>query len=401
MKPLADLIRPQTINEFVGQKHLTGKNGFIRRLLETKPKPFPSLIFWGPPGCGKTTLARIIAKTLKMEFFEFSAVSAKKSQIQQIFDKKGDQQIDIFSPQPSTSPPIVFIDEIHRFTKAQQDILLSPAEQGKITLIAATTENPSFYVISPLLSRCQTLIFNPLSKKELSLIIRRGLKQLKREISPKGEKQLLQVANGDARVALNIIEQASAITPPSQAIDEPTIKKIISSTTLRYDKTGEEHYNTISAFIKSMRASDPDAALYYLARMIESGEDPLFIARRLVIFASEDVGLADPKALNLATATFLACQQVGLPECQINLAHCTTYLAQAPKSRLSYNAYQKAKEDVKKYGNLPIPLKLRNAPTELMKKLGFGHGYQKYPKNESFLPKRLKNKKYLRPKPTN
>jgi putative ATPase len=363
--------------------------------LQSQQKNFPSLIFWGPPGCGKTTLARIIAQSLSLEFKEFSAVSAKKSQLQKIFEKGSKTQGDFFSSPSPGQPILVFIDEIHRFTKAQQDILLSPVEEGKIILIAATTENPSFTVISPLLSRCQTLIFNPLAPDELKTIVQRGLERLERKISPSALEQIVQISNGDARIGLNLLEQAAQITPPQKSIEEKFVKEIIASTTLRYDKTGEEHYNTISAFIKSMRASDPDAALYYLARMIKAGEDPLFIARRMVIFASEDIGMAQPTALVVANGVFRACETIGLPECVINLAHGVVYLAKAPKNRSAYNGLQLATEDVEKYGNLPVPLHLRNPVTKLMKDIGYGKNYQPYPKKgESFLPEKLKGKKY-------
>ncbi|MFH1601563.1 MAG: replication-associated recombination protein A [Candidatus Shapirobacteria bacterium] len=381
MQPLADLIRPKSLNEFVGQEHLTGRNGYIRKLLLKKNLSFPSLVFWGPPGVGKTTLARIIAHSLGISFQEFSAVSAKKSELQKIFSA------------PLFLPTLIFIDEIHRFSKAQQDVLLSPVESGKIILISATTENPSFYVISPLLSRSQTLIFNPLSGKEINTIIKRGLKKLKKKITSPAKELVANISNGDARVGLNLIEQAYGLTKKSALIDEKTIKKILSSTTLRYDKTGEEHYNTISAFIKCMRASQVDAALYYLARMIVSGEDPLFIARRMVVFASEDV--ASPTALVVANAVFQACQQVGLPECQENLAAGVVFLAQAKKDRRAYNAYMKALNDVRQFGNLPIPLSLRNPVTKLMKKAGYGKNYEAYPnKSKSLLPDQLKGKKY-------
>ncbi len=398
MQPLADLIRPQTLNQFVGQEHLAGKEGYVRNLLAQKNSSFPSLVFWGPPGCGKTTLARIIAKNLNVDFREFSAVSAKKSELQEIFESKRIKlQSGLFSKSSASKPTLIFLDEIPRFSKAQQDVLLSPVERGLIILIAATTENPSFSVISPLLSRSQTLIFNPLLLTEINTIINRGLKKLNRKITPKAKKLAVQISNGDARIGLNLIEQACRFVTPKKPIDEDLIEKIITSTTLRYDKTGEEHYNTISAFIKSMRASNPDASLYYLARMLKAGEDPLFIARRMVVFASEDIGIARPTALVIANEVFRACQTIGPPECAINLAHGVAYLASCAKSRSSYDALRAAQEDVERYGNLPIPMHLRNAPTKLMKKIGYGKDYEMYPeKGKNLLPEKLKGKKYFK-----
>lgn len=390
-QPLPDLLRPRTIKEVIGQKHLVGENGFITRLLNNKSS-FPSLIFWGPPGVGKTTVARIIANELDVEYKEYSAVTAKKNELVKEFGI-GSKQENLFE-QKIKKQKLIFLDEIHRFSKSQQDVLLSPVESGKIILIAATTENPSFYVISPLLSRCQVLIFNPLSRVELEQVLKRAEKLQGIKIEDKAKKMIISASNYDARTVLNIVQQA---IENDKTVTQEEVKRIINSTNLRYDKTGEEHYNTISAFIKSMRASNPDAALYYMARMIESGEDPLFIARRMVVFASEDVGLADPKAIMIATSTFQACQQIGLPECQINLAHCATYMAKAPKNRASYDAYFKALEDAKKYGNLPVPLHLRNPVTKLMEKIGYGKGYEPYPdKNKNLLPDKLKGKKYLK-----
>ncbi len=378
MEPLASKIRPTTLDEFVGQEHLTGKGKPLRVAIEKKE--LFSFILWGPPGSGKTTLARIYANSIGAEFYELSAVDSGKEDIKKVV---GNRQLKL-----SGKPKVLFIDEIHRFNKAQQDFLLPFVERGDITLIGATTENPSFEVISPLLSRARVFVLNEHSEKEMEKMLART----KLKIPKDARDWLIQMASGDARQAITTLETANALYGK---ISLDTLKEAIQSRHLRYDKKGEEHYNTISAFIKSMRASQPDAALYYLARMVDAGEDPKFIARRMVIFASEDIGLAQPTALVVANAVFEAVNKIGYPEATINLAHGVAYLAQCKKDRRSYDAVFEALDDVKKFGNLPIPMKVRNAPTKLMKELGYHKGYKLYDK-ESYLPDKIKKKKYLR-----
>lgn len=379
--PLADRIRPKNLDEFVGQKHLVGKNKPLRLLIENK-QVF-SMIFWGPAGVGKTTLARIIATETKAEFWELSAVSARKDDIRKIVGK---------SKNLNLIKKILFLDEIHRFNKAQQDFLLPCVESGQLILIGATTENPSFEVISPLLSRCQVFVLKELTESEIGEIIDRCLKAIEEKMDKKARGWLTNMANGDARAAITLIDNANSLYGNLKI---ESLKNALQNSYLRFDKKGEEHYNTISAFIKSMRASDPDAALYYLARMVEAGEDPKFIARRMVIFASEDIGMANPNALLLANQVFRAVEIIGYPECAINLAHGVVYLAKSKKDRSSYDGLRTAQEDVKTLGNLPIPMNLRNAPTKLMKEIGYGKGYDMYTK-EDLLPEKLKGKKYLK-----
>jgi putative ATPase len=384
--PLAERLRPKTLDDVIGQTHLVGPEGIIRKLLSTGF--LPSMVFWGPPGCGKTTLAKLLA-TLTNSFFESnSAVSATLTDVRRIVKEAEERK------QVKQMRTIFFLDEIHRFNKAQQDALLPHVEHGTIIFIGATTENPSFEVISPLLSRCRVLVLKPLSEEELNAIISRGLTFLKKTLTDDGTTFLMEIANGDARQLINILEIATSITSNKRLtlsdIEEAAQKKV-----LQYDTSGEEHYNTISAFIKSMRASDVDAALYYLARMVKAGEDPLFIARRMVIFASEDIGLAQPTALVVANAVFDGCHKVGYPEAQILLAHGVSYLSLAKKDRSSYDAFFTAMADVEQYGNLPIPLMIRNAPTKLMKDLDYGKGYEKY-STESHLPEKIKGKTYLK-----
>lgn len=375
MQPLADKIRPNNLDEFCGQEHLVGKNKPLR--VAILKKHLFSFILWGPPGSGKTTLARIYVQALDAKLYELSAVSAGKEDIRKII--KDDS---------SLKPKVLFLDEIHRFNKSQQDFLLPYVESGKLALIGATTENPSFEVIAPLLSRCRVFVLNELNEKDMTKIISRtGFKLGKVEID-----WLIRMANGDARQVITMIENTVQLY---KKINLANLKNTLQSKFLRYDKQGEEHYNTISAFIKSMRASQSDAALYYLARMIDAGEDPKFIARRMVIFASEDIGLSQPTALVVANEVFRAVETIGLPECAINLAHGVVYLATSKKDRRAYDGLQAATQDVKKYGNLPIPLKIRNAPTKLMKKLKYGQGYDKYDQDD-YLPAELKGKKYFK-----
>jgi len=388
--PLADRIRPKTLKEFVGQEHLVGKRGIIRKLIESDQ--LPSMIFWGPPGSGKTTLAHVIANATKSHFSANSAVSTTLNDVRKIV-REARERLAAYDQKT-----IFFLDEIHRFNKAQQDAFLPHVEKGTIVLIGATTENPSFEVIGPLLSRSRVFVLNQLEPEELKIIVKRGLKELKAKIEPKALDFVIQTSNGDGRIALNAVEIANSLIRSNQKISLQLIKEVFQKQSLLYDRMGDEHYNTISAYIKSMRASDVDAALYYLARMIEAGEDPLFIARRMVIFASEDIGMAQPTALVVANEVFQACDTIGYPECAHNLAHGTVYLAKAPKDRSTTSGLSAAIKDVKKRGNLPIPLEILNAPTELMSKLGYGKGYEPYPKNKSLLPKKLKGKKYYKNK---
>jgi putative ATPase len=387
MEPLAAKIRPKELKNFIGQEHLVGKDKPLRIAIEKKH--LFSFIFWGPPGVGKTTLARIYANELDADFFDLSAVSAGKDDIKKIIKK------DI----GGNKPKVLFLDEIHRFNKSQQDFLLPFVESGELTLIGATTENPSFEVIAPLLSRCRVFVMNELTEKEMEMIIGRVEKALRQSSGQKNIKidreskdWLIAMANGDARQAIAMLEATLHLYGK---ISVDFLKETLQSKFLRYDKKGEEHYNTISAFIKSMRASQPDAALYYMCRMIDAGEDPKFIARRMVVFASEDIGLAQPTALVVANDVFRAVETIGLPECAENLAHGVVYLSLAKKDRSAYNAYLAAMADVKKFGNLPIPLKIRNPVTKLMKELDYGKDYKKYTK-EDLLPDKLKNKKYLK-----
>ncbi|NMB70382.1 replication-associated recombination protein A [candidate division WWE3 bacterium] len=407
--PLAEILRPNTLEGFVGQKHLTGEDGIISKIIKNPEQNgyFPSLILWGPPGCGKTTLARIIANELNRKFYEFSAVNTSVKEIEkQIVPKKAFQrsQKDLGLQETKSITnlaPIIFIDEIHRFNKAQQDALLPHVENGDITLIGATTENPSFEVIGPLLSRTRVIVLTQLDEKDLGNLLSKALTQVNKTMDETTQKATILSANGDARVLINLIELASNLTN-RPSLDKEIITQALQRANLNFDLKGEEYYNTISALHKSIRGSDPDAALYWLARMLEAGQDPLYIARRLIRCATEDIGIKDPQALILAVAAFQSCERLGMPECNLALAELVVYLAKSPKSNQVYIAYEKVRSDVKKHGNLPVPMHIRNAVTDLMKEVGYGKDYKyehsdqgvKNPEVE-YLPDKLKGQKYL------
>lgn len=399
-KPLAERLRPQILDDYISQQHLVGKNGALTAHI--KRGIIPSLIFWGPPGIGKTTLAHIIAKTSKRPFYTLSAISSGVKDVRDVINK-AKQSEGLFT----TKNPILFIDEIHRFSKSQQDSLLGAVEKGWVTLIGATTENPSFEVIPALLSRCQVYILNAFDKKDLETLLLRAIEKdeiiSKNKIVLKETEALLQLSGGDARKLLNIFELiVNSEASPITITNELVLSKAQKNTVL-YDKTGEQHYDIISAFIKSIRGSDPNAAVYWLARMIEGGEDVKFIARRLLILASEDIGNANPTALIMANNTFQAVSTIGLPESRIILSQCAIYLASSPKSNSSYEAIKKAQSLVKDTGDLSVPLHLRNAPTKLMKDLNYGknykyaHSYENNFTEQEFLPERVKNTKLYQP----
>ena len=383
MQPLADKMRPTTLDDVIGQAHLLGDGEILRQIVKNK-QPV-SLMLWGPPGSGKTTLARIIANEVEADFIEISAVTTGMADVRKVFERaKANQAIG--------KRTLLFVDEIHRFNKAQQDAFLPHVESGLITLIGATTENPSFEVIRPLLSRSRVLVLQPHTKEDLTNIINRAAKQegWTKRLQPDAVDLLAELAQGDARVALGNLELAAQMTKGK--ITKSAVTTAAQRTIPGYDKNGEEHYNIISAFIKSMRGSDVNATLYYLARMVQAGEDPKFIARRMIIFASEDIGLAGNGAMALAVATFQAIERIGMPEAQYNLFHCAIALAKSEKSRVAANAMYKAMTAARDFPNLPVPLHLRNAPTKLMKDLGYQQGYQwkaNFKHDEGFLPPEL------------
>lgn len=374
--PLAERLRPESLDDYIGQKHLVGEGGVIRRMIELGR--INSFILWGPPGVGKTTLAKIIAKTTDASFYTLSAVTSGVKDVREVLDKCKQEAGSLFTK----ARPILFIDEIHRFNKSQQDSLLGAVEQGIVTLIGATTENPSFEVIRPLLSRAQVFTLKPLEREDLQTLLDRALSKdailQKRQTEVKETEALFRFAGGDARKLLNILDLLEQSTPKDKPliIDDKSVTESLQENPMAFDRNGEMHYDIISAFIKSVRGSDPDAAIYWLARLVAGGEDPKFIARRLVILAAEDIGLANPNALLLANATFDALAKIGWPEGRIILAECTIYLATSAKSNSAYLAIDKALENVRMTGDLSVPLHLRNAPTSLMKELGYGEGYK-------------------------
>ena len=396
-QPLAERLRPRTLDDYIGQQHLVGKGKVLRKMIESGT--LSSFILWGPPGVGKTTLAMIIAAGLNRPFHALSAVNSGVKDVREVIQKAESQRFF------NTPNPILFIDEIHRFSKAQQDSLLAAVEKGTVTLIGATTENPSFEVISPLLSRCQVYVLKAQEKADLEALIDRAVAQdvclKEKNITIREKDALISFSGGDARKLLNILELVvNAQTGDEIIIDNDTVRKELQENPLMYDKDGEQHYDIVSAMIKSIRGSDPDAALYYMARMLEGGEDPKFIARRLLISASEDIGLANPNAMLLANACF---DTIGMPEARIPLSECVIYLATSPKSNSAYLAIDNAIAAVKRTGNLPVPLNLRNAPTKLMKELNYGKGYQ-YPHNypghfveTEYLPEELKQSLFYQP----
>ncbi len=394
--PLADRMRPRNMDEFLGQEEIVGEGKLLRQAIEMDN--ILSMILWGPPGSGKTTLASVIAKLTKSEFLTLSAVAGGVEDLR--------KKVKIAEMNRRLSKrTILFIDEIHRWNKTQQDALLPHVESGTIILIGATTENPSFEVRGALLSRCRTFVLNRLSKEQIVQIIKkaikdkeRGLGKFKIKATPKVVESLAQMSNGDARIALNVLEYASSI---NDKLTLEIIKEAFQKPHLFYDKEGEEHHNIISALHKSMRGSDPDASLYWLTRMLGGGENPLYIARRLIRFASEDIGLANSRALEQAVSAYQACHLIGMPECGVNLAQAVVYMAKCNKSNELYVAYEEAMKDTKKFGNLGVPLHIRNAPTELMKNLGYGKDYKyspnhDYKEDQEYFPKKLKGKKYLK-----
>ena len=410
-QPLAERMRPEHLDEFVGQKHVVGDDGLIRRAVE-RDRIF-SMILWGPPGCGKTTLARIVAKETQSHFTHFSAVLAGVKEIRAVIDIARDQL------KLHRKRTILFVDEIHRFNKAQQDAFLHHVESGLITLIGATTENPSFEVIAPLLSRCRVITLEMLSDAEIGEILdraindeKRGLKKSGIRLAPEALAYLVRTADGDARAALNNLEIIASMSPPekepqggdaAESISFEQASSALQKKALLYDKSGEEHFNLISALHKSLRGSDPDAALYWLARMLEAGEDPLYIVRRMVRFASEDIGNADPQALTVALNAMQSFKFIGSPEGHLALAQAAVYLAAAPKSNRIYRAYSSAVEEIRRTGALPVPLHIRNAPTRLMKDLGYGrnykyaHDFQDAYVSQNYLPESLKGKRFYEP----